>query len=882
MILPAGGDDVKGVAAVPQRKHMPLTPVQRVVSVAGGVVQTLEPEQITVGDIGYKAFGLASLPSEWTSPYFVVTDVAAPTDVALAEAVRRSGISTTTRLLVRSSGTDETLHQRGALESGGCELAGLASQIEALRRRVPTGVRVHFVVQEELHPLAKGHLSNERRVAEDKRDWIAEVEASSSHANESHRISLRKWRDNSAVDEGPLSCPYRQTYLHTLERAARWAYLRLLRVHFEWVWDGAAIYLVQADAADEVLGGMRPEDCVAPIQRLDGPLELTLFREAGPDDFRVYRKLANAHLYSELGYSTVAFYVLDLSEMIVEVVEKGIISPELRADFEALTHRPVVIRTDGKNIPASLKQMLPRSDELRNADQAVEWLLGQFATKVRHADSETGVCLIDCGLCLIAHHFLPAVASAWCQARPDHRRVRIESLWGIPEGLYWHAYDVFDIDTLVVTPSVADSVPKDMPIREKRRFKERFVAPDAQGKWILHRTAAGPDWTRSIRRKEWLEEIAWQSRLIAVKAGQPVIVMWFIGVAKAASPHKVLPWYHEPWKAEKLRAAPRRKLTDSSDFLLQTKRDWEELKRRVTGGEAVVRVRVQPREPELIRDPDFVKELALVAKAHQLVIELEGGILSHAYYMLSRTGCVVECADLDEYATDEYEADFNKLVRDGVPALIVDRGESVSLVRLEGEALIAALRRKLVEEALEALDAKTDDQIAEELADLREVELSLMRRLDISEADVETKRRRKLKSRGGFEEALMLTKTKIAPSIISRELDFADAANEPKISSTISLVGAIPSGLDEIHTDKRIDSAANVERLFTAILPAHASGFRPQRVTFSLETQDGAPHEMILELHLDRRNSELRMRARLINRAKQLELGLSAEDGVAP
>src|SRR3546814_7827563 len=48
-------------------------------------------------------------------------------------------------------------------------------------------------------------------------------------------------------------------------------------------------------------------------------------------------------------------------------------------------------------------------------------------------------------------------------------------------------------------------------------------------------------------------------------------------------------------------------------------------------------------------------------------------------------------------------------------------GEEVETVRLVGDALVEAIKRKLVEGSFEVSDAKTADSIAEELADVQEV-----------------------------------------------------------------------------------------------------------------------------------------------------------------
>lgn len=850
--------------------------------VDGDSVVQMEPSAVAPQSVGLKAYGLASLPQAWTLPFFVVSCTSSPTGRALTQALTKLGIGLDKRLIVRSSGIEESMVSRGSLDSAECDPTNLEAQIGRLRQalalRHASGDRgVHWVVQPLLPTLAKGHLSNERRVAEDKRDWVAEVEASEGHAVEAKPISLRTWRDNRPPSEEPLACPFRPSYTQCLTTVARWAYERLVRVHFEWVWDGRAIYLVQADACDDHAEGVKPRDLVQiPARASKSPGVLSMFREANAADYEQYRKLANARLYRELGYEMVPFYVLDDQDEIRRIVEHGQCGEALRRDLEVLVARPLVIRTDGGNVPDDLKQMLPRSEELRSTQEAVEWLLNDFRRKAVQKTSDFRLSLVDCTPCLIAHHFVPAVAAAWCQARPDQRRVRIESLWGLPEGLYWYAYDAFDVDTQVASVVGVANRPREMPVRERRRYKERFVAPDLDGCWVLHKTAAGPDWQRSITRTEWIEEIAWTSRSIAAKAGAPVVVMWFVDVPKPASAHRVLPWYHEPWKADTSphKAAPRRKLSASSDFVLRAKADWDRLQATVSRGEQIVRVKVQPDEPEMVRDREFADELAAFAKEHGLVVELEGGVLSHAYYMLSRAGCAVECADLDDYATSAYELEFNKLVRDKIPASIAARGEAVTVLRLEGEALIAALRRKLVEESLEVLDARNSEEIAEELADVREVALALMSKLGITEADVETRRKRKAKSRGAFQDALMLTRTAVAPSMAFRELQVDEGVEQKLASFTIDREAAIPSAVEEIHVDKRVDAAGVNERQFTVDVPAHAAGYQPVRVPFNLPTQHGEQHEMVFELLLGRRGADLRVRARVMNAAVQLLLDL--------
>lgn len=864
-------------AKASKRMMRPLQPDFPVVVVDGDSATELPAHLVTTENVGHKAFGLASLPSAWTKPFFVVSGNSVPPQALLQRALSMSGIQVHARLYLRSSGTSETIESRGELQSAECSVGGLRAELERLQSETRAEEVVHWVIQEFVPVSVKGHLSNERRVAEDKRDWMSEIEAGASRASEIHRIPLRDWRDKRQPNETPLVCAHREAIVDRLAEVARWTYERLLRVHFEWVWDGQAVYLVQADPCESLQVGRAPHTLVKTVTVDPVNIsELEIFRTATTDDFSRYRKLANVKVYGALGYEVVPFFVLDLEGVLREIVESGACSDALRRDLDRLTHQPLVIRTDGADVPAHLREMLPRSDELRSESAAVAWLLGDFKKKVCER-TEDGGSLSGSKLCLIAHHFVPACAAAWCQASPNQRKARIESLWGIPEGLYWYAHDVFDVDTQSPSIPRIESRPADISFREKRRYKEHFIAPDAYGAWVVHRTSDEADWVRSIKRTEWIYEIAWTSRCIAAAEGKPVVVMWLIDTAPGATPHHVLPWFHMEWKQEGPihKAAPRKKLRESAEVVLRTRRDWDDLKAAVSGGSPVARIRVDPREPEMVRDQKFVEDLGSVAKNHGIVVELSGGILSHAYYMLSRAGCDVECADLDDFAVDDEAVEFNKLVRDGIPAAIVARGESVALMQVKGEALIASLRRKLVEEALEVLDARSNDQIAEELADVAEVVRALMSELGIAESTVETARRKKSKKRGAFKSGIMLGKTAIA-SPLSTRLSHGGELLSPTLNmptKTITRTIEIPSTApNDVHVDLRHDAQGAAERQLTVQLPVHAEGLAPPRVAFNLPTPQGELHEMSVEVNLERTNGDLRVRLRLRNAPEQLSL----------
>lgn len=858
------------------KAKQPLSPQNDLILVENDLIQQLSPAEITPERVGLKAYGLCSIPSDWTLPFFVICGGGVIGQETITNALTLSKIKPSSKVIVRSSGVLESIDSRGSLDSEESTCQDIIPTINTLRSRISDSNpdididKVHWIVQ-PLAPLQiKGHLSNERRLSEALRDWVVEVEATGSTPPETHKIPIRKWRDARPNEIRKLDCQYKANYINSLESVARWAHNRKLRVHFEWVWDGKTVYIVQADECNEKDNGVDPTKLTAELSSKTINFSPKAFRIASDEDYKTYTKLSNAKIYRELGYTAITFFVLDCKRELDLILNEGTCSPSLINDLKELTQQPLVIRTDGTLIPDEQRQMLPRSNELRTTEAAIAWLTDLFRNKIIELKLEHSE------LCLVAHHFIPASASAWSQAHPDKRRVRIESLWGLPEGLYWYAHDVFDVDTNFISAKELNRKPENFSIRERLRYKGRFVAPNQNGEWVVHHTASSHDWKRSITRQEWIEEIAWTSKRIAERLNKAVVIMWFIDIPKTTLKHSVLPWYHEDWKHEGPlpKAAPRKKLTHSEEFTLRTKADWLKLKGYCEAGRVIARVFIDPSEPELVRDQQFAKELAQLAHKYRFVIELSGGLLSHAYYMLTSSGCQVECADL--YATEEGELEFHKLVRDKIPENIHSRGEEVKLLKLEGEALITALKRKIVEEALEVLDAETSQSIIEELADLKETVNALTKALSITDKNIEDARKYKKEKRGAFDSALMLEKTSLASSL-SLSQDTEDdpfSLARPHIERTISRAEQLPYYIHDIHSDKRHDVNGTFERQFTLSLPAHSENFTPPRVNFTLESSNGSTHEYILSLEMDRRGSDIRCKIRIINAPTQMSLDL--------
>ena len=650
-----------------------------------------------------------------------------------------------------------------------------------------------------------------------------------------------------------------------------WATSLPWRIHFEWVWDGRSIRIVQADRAD-------PPEGVDPLSLLPNTIpiitlnSLRAFRAANNSDFEKYRKLKNAKLYVELGYKMPLFYVLNEPEMVKSILS-GVIPRSLASDLAELTRRPLIVRTDGLDIPREKEQMLPRSDELRSLEQAKNWLLTDFTTTIEQN------ALGACDLCLIAHHFIPSVASAWARGAPGGRIVRVESLWGIPEGLYWYSHDTFEVDTRDVVAFRRLEHAAKYQARSHLRYKGSFIAPDTNGRWIPQHPVAPFDWKKSISKNSWLFEIAESTRLIAEHNGHAVSVMWFVHNHPAATEHEVLPWLHEKSEFTNTpKAAPRRKRENQSEFIIRTVADWQSLQSQLKTGTRIERIVVDPTDVTLIRNRLFAEKLGALALASGSVVELSGGILSHVYYTLQRSGAQVECVDL--YGAVEDIIEYNKVVRDKIPAIIESRGERVETVRLTGDALVAALRQKLVEEALEALDAKSGGDLVSELADLQEVIKALCHALQVSPTQVEAERKEKQRIRGAFNKGLMLTKTGV-PHSIQQQSSVSDVpplalTAEPALEEPILHAQNLPTKSVYRRPDLR-HIEYQLEKLFTFATEVNRIGDVKESLNFSIPIDNGLEQNFTLTVELRRSGSTIRGVVRLRRNASQLIIDFEPE-----
>lgn len=121
-------------------------------------------------------------------------------------------------------------------------------------------------------------------------------------------------------------------------------------------------------------------------------------------------------------------------------------------------------------------------------------------------------------LCFILHRFIPASAAAWVYADPSSQIVRVDSLWGVPDGLQFLPHDTFHYD-----------IKRERISAETLRFKTYFIQESDDGSWKQIPIARRYGRARSLAAAD-VADIASHSFELAKAEGRPVQVMWFCGI----------------------------------------------------------------------------------------------------------------------------------------------------------------------------------------------------------------------------------------------------------------------------------------------------------------------------------------------------------------
>ncbi|KKK65295.1 hypothetical protein LCGC14_2975590, partial [marine sediment metagenome] len=100
---------------------------------------------------------------------------------------------------------------------------------------------------------SSGHLSNERRVTKRISSWLCEFDSLAGVGTSDFEVLSSRKTTPQPIDEF-LFCHNMAECRLVLNNIASWASNKKLRLHFEWIWDGTQIWIVQADSAISLKG----------------------------------------------------------------------------------------------------------------------------------------------------------------------------------------------------------------------------------------------------------------------------------------------------------------------------------------------------------------------------------------------------------------------------------------------------------------------------------------------------------------------------------------------------------------------------------------------------------------------------------------------------
>ncbi len=775
---------------------------------------------------GTKAAGLMYLPSAWTPPYFAICknvhahwrehgELPISIEAKIFSWLERN--SGSAEIIVRSSGTKENIDDRGKYKSikpKDCTLKGVLRAMNAVyecARTVDELEEMGLVLQCFETPDSAGHLSNETRVSPTRNQWKYETENPFAPAS------------GISCTSAPLPDPAMQfapgKQLHqTFRSIGKWCSENIPpRCHLEWVQSGDNLWLVQLDfewhdqddGIDPTRSPSRPEHNFPDLESQNA---LTLYNIG---DETKWHKLRNLEDF-DFGKNHPAPRIFQLSaSRVLQLCADKRSADSLVEEVRRLTGDRAVVRTEDQS-PNTRPFNQPRTDTV-SADVAISWC----QDVVRDLTSSGS---IIGEIMFLIHAYLPARAAAWAYASPGSEIVKVDALWGFPDGLQVLPTDEYEVVTK-----------RKKMLSPRSTFKPMFLTEDESGKWVYRKVKKSKARSKVLSKSDVIE-IARRTKEISNSLNEPAQIMWFCDVPLEYGVGRNIPWFRS---REIMPEAPRIE-AKYRDHDVKNIYDLENLPL------PHCTIRLLP-DANLIRDEKFLDSVIEIAKTHNIPVKLEGSILGHIYYRLCQEGVGVTIPNLPKYRKAPEKRVFGKLVRDKIPQNIREGGEEAIEARLQREDAVAALSGKLIEELDELRQANDTKNKTAELSDLLEVIEALAHHLDISWQQVQEAAAAKKERNGGFLEMKVLLETSL-PSSRGR-VERESLVSLRQISSVITEgeTTAIPLSylMDSVAQNGfKLDSAYSSGNLFISFEDGR---IKLTRVPSRSAVQDSAQLELFSE-----------------------------------
>ncbi len=474
-----------------------------------------------------------------------------------------------------------------------------------------------------------GHLSNERRVSRRRTAWLVEEHAAGG-LDPSHRMVTSR-----PALPVPLYASHRAELLDRLREVAAHLTAKSHLTHCEWVWDGRRVWIVQAD---EVIPRAGEADRYLGSQAIPTSEEsaLRLLRTLDQEEASRWSKLARRTVMQQLGIPVPPVHFLG-GEVCRDLARH---QSAFEEDFAALSSDgsiPVVLRCDllrdaraAENADEDESSLsLPTSEPLLETTAAVA-----FIQEVTAHFAAIGV--EPARWAILPAQLVPARASVMVQAHPGAQVVRLDALWGFPDGIGCLPHDtyLYRIDR--------------ESFSEACRYKESCLLYGVDRGWYFATVGTPHDWGHVLNDAEIRTAASW-SRRIADTLQREVQLMVLARTDGVRGADGMRPWHYTdhtvpPW-APPVRWAPQRGAAE-----VRRPTDLERLRNanaRVSGMNARVSgIHFAPIVADR-RDTRFIRDVAALALELGVPVYFSGSVLGHTYYMLRSAGAHVVLVGVD-------------------------------------------------------------------------------------------------------------------------------------------------------------------------------------------------------------------------------------------
>lgn len=709
-------------------------------------------KDITIKNVGAKSVGLFYLEKD-TPPFIVITTtlynewVNRPLEAEkrLHDLLYKIIIPLFEKqnvpncFIVRSSAIVETSRERGNYISSSGNISKIKlfdtildiwSKNKDLCKEVDNN-SFAIIIQQYISPIYHGHMSNERHISRNINHFYVEYFSSEG------KFNIKKFSSSiSTISNFNFSCSTKNSLDEVLKKLPSFLFSRKKeRFHIEWVWDKNKLWIMQYDAEEVPDISSPPCSDWNEHKQLSSTLNFKVIKRLSTLDDCKWEKAKCVKTFMKLDLPYGEIYILDDSKEL-ETLATQDISKELEDDLNSLLEFPIVIRMD--LVESDENRILqPRTDTILSVDDAKRYLK-EKAKLYKDNNIQFN------SFCFLIHRFIISRSCALAFTKPSIPKVRIDSTWGIVDGLYYHQHDSFEYSIRVDK------------IKKLIRCKSEYLDVGKDGKWFSKKAGRQFDWKESLTKKQ-IKYIAEYTSKIANYLNRPVTVMFFVGIPLGTGYNEILPWFYMDDEISDTNIKFSDSIFANEYIIIESKKDIDNLKKNNLDEIHKYTIKLRP-NVEIIRDKTIVEQISEFALQKNIPIEIDGSVLAHPYYILRKKGVRIKYINPFEPKYDTQQ--FNKLVRDKIVVNIESKGEIARTNRIESQKLLEFLKKKVIEESLEFYWAKDHDDIIEELADIYEVIRSSATIYGVTIENIKDKADHKLKEKGGFKTGTILLDTK--------------------------------------------------------------------------------------------------------------------------